>query len=84
MYKVYSTDMSTDMDISSLIIEAADKIGMDQQTARDLHSALCADDSLAARYAAELVSQAINLYSQADNIIQRLASLADPSGNLYL
>lgn len=70
------------MDISSLIIEAANKVGMDQQTARDLHRELCMNDSLPERYVAEAVSQAINLYAQADGIINRLAALANPSGNL--
>jgi hypothetical protein len=72
------------MTIYDEIIEAAEKNGMDWQTARDLHSALCKADTPATRFAAEMVMQAMDHYRQADKMMCRLAVLSSPDGNLDL
>lgn len=66
------------MTLTELITQAAEQSGMDAMNARDLHRALCspAHDTLAARYAAEHVRRAMELYAEGDRIIAMLASLA--------
>lgn len=69
------------MTTTEIIAEAAAKVGLDYDTARDLHRALCrnADPAApfaAAPFAAELLLQAIDHYAAADRIMHRLAVLA--------
>jgi hypothetical protein len=64
-------------DVNFLIREAAEKIGFDAQTAKDLHSDLCRCDSHAAAYAAMAVQRALKLYVEADAVMRELGCLAN-------
>jgi|PlaIllAssembly_1097288.scaffolds.fasta_scaffold977431_3 hypothetical protein len=67
------------MSMNQQITEAAEKIGMDYQAARDLHSYLCRSAEPGAQFAAVQVERAVRLYAEADALMKLLGTLAVPT-----
>lgn len=65
------------MTTAELTAEAAAKVGLDYDTARDLHRRLCDRDHPTAALAAELLLQAIDHYAAGDRIVRRIADLTN-------
>ena len=60
---------------SGMTLEAAESCGMDQQTARNVYSALCRSTEPGAQFAAHALLPVIELYTQADRQLKALAAL---------